>query len=130
MENTSGIYPCGSRVLIKPDEIERKTEGGIIIADTIAERHAMAQTTGYLVAIGPDAFIHKVEREGIKKKVVGYSEPFAKEGDRICFAKYGGLMLTGKDGYEYRVMNDEDITARVDKDVTFTGLKARKSLHE
>lgn len=130
MENTSGIYPCGNRVLILPDEIEEVTEGGIIIAETIAEKHAMSQTTGQLVEIGPDAFIHEVTRGPDGTTVSGYTAPWAQSGDRICFAKYGGLMLSGKDGKEYRLMNDKDITAKVDPEVTFTGLQARKSLHE
>ena len=53
--NKSGIYPTGRRILVKPDKIEETTEGGIIIRTQDLERHQQSQSTGYLVAAGPDA---------------------------------------------------------------------------
>ena len=111
--NSSGIYPRGDRILIKPEEIEKVTSGGIIIPDTEAEKYANAQTFGELVDVGPDAWSD-------------YTEPFAYVGERIMFAKYGGLKVTGKDGVEYRLSNDTDVTATVDKEVQFTELKGRE----
>ena len=129
MQNQSGIHPCGDRVLIKPDEIEEKTEGGIIIPDTVNEVHAMAQSIGTFVAAGPDAYVHSVtwDRQGQVIERRGYSESFAKPGDRVAFAKYGGLQVNGKDGKSYRIMNDEDITAVVEEGVNFTDLKSRQA---
>jgi co-chaperonin GroES (HSP10) len=133
MQNTSGIYPLGDRVLIKPDEIEKTSPGGIIIVDP-EERHAMAQSIGIVVAVGPDCWVDHVEVErgpdGARTRKVGFSEPFAKPGDRVCFAKYGGLQVPGRDGALYRIMNDVDITARVDDEVDFTDLKPRTAFHE
>ena len=54
--NRSGVTPVGYRVLVKPDVLEQKTKGGIIIAETIREGQDRAQTTGTLVAVGPDAW--------------------------------------------------------------------------
>jgi chaperonin GroES len=134
MENKSGIFPSGNRVVVKPDEIEKKTESGIYIPDQVAEKHAMAQTTGVLVATGPDAFFHKVEYverlidndfKTVERRISGYSEAFANIGDRIAFAKYGGLDVEGEDGNKYRILNDEDITARVNENVSFTDIKSR-----
>ena len=124
VENKSGIHPAGDRVLIKPDEVEKVTEGGIIIPDT-NERYAMAQSIGTVVEVGPDCWVDHVERgpEGVKTR--GFSQPFAKPGDRVCFAKYGGLQVPGKDGEQYRIMNDVDITARVEEGVDFTDWKPR-----
>ena len=56
--NKTGIYPSGNRVVVKPDNIEEMTEGGIIIAKTILDKHQEAQSTGVLVAVGPDSFCH------------------------------------------------------------------------
>ena len=137
MTYTNGIYPSGNRVVIKPDEIEKKTEGGIIIPDTEAEKHQMAQSTGVLVAVGPDAFQEYTtitERlidnqwKPVERTKTGFSEPFANVGDRVAFAKYGGLSVTGADGEQYRILNDMDITARVNDEVNFTDLHARKRL--
>jgi chaperonin GroES len=131
MKNESGIHPCGDRVLIRPDDIEEKTEGGIIIPGSVSELHAMAQSIGTFIAAGPDAWTHFVEREtNGPVKCRGYSQPFAKPGDRVAFAKYGGLQVEGKDGVVYRLMNDEDVTAIVEEGVHFTDIKSRRSLNE
>jgi chaperonin GroES len=132
VKNQSGIHPCGDRVLIKPDDIEEKTAGGIIIPTNVGELHARAQSIGTFVEAGPDAWVHYVEKdsEGRAIKRRAYSQPFAKPGDRVAFAKYGGLQVEGKDGQVYRLMNDEDVTAIVEEGVSFTDLKARKALHE
>lgn len=131
MQNQSGIHPCGDRVLIKPDDIEEKTEGGIIIPGTVSELHAMAQSIGTFVAAGPDAYIDSVSRDSEGRVVErrGFSRPFATPGDRVAFAKYGGLQVTGKDGQVYRLMNDVDITAVVEPGVNFTDLKSRQAFH-
>lgn len=131
MKNESGIHPSLDRVLIKPDDIEEKTEGGIIIPETVGELHAMAQSIGTFVEAGPDAYTQYVEKdaEGRIVSIRGYSKPAAKPGDRVAFAKYGGLQVEGKDGKVYRLMNDEDVTAVVDEGVSFTDLKSRKAFH-
>lgn len=135
--NKSGIYPCGDRVLVKPDTLEEKTEGGIIIPATDRDRHQMAQATGVLVAMGPDVWTHSIETverlidgawKEVERKRTGYSEPFAKVGDRVSFAKYAGLQVTGEDGESYRILNDEDITTVVSEKVEFTDLKTRQRL--
>lgn len=128
MQNQSGIHPCGDRVLIRPDDIEEKTEGGIIIPGTVSELHAMAQSIGTFVAAGPDAYMDSVTRDSEGRVVErrGFSKSFAKPGDRVAFAKYGGLQVNGKDGQSYRLMNDVDITAVVEEGVNFTDLKSRQ----
>jgi chaperonin GroES len=93
--------PAGHRVLIKPDEIEEVSKGGIVLHTTNKDREADAQISGTLVAVGPNAW--KAFDDGV---------PWAKVGDKVLFAKYGGYPLKIK-GEMYRVMNDEDITAIV-----------------
>lgn len=131
----TGIEPAGNRVVVKPDDVERKTEGGIIIPDKQADQHAHAQTIGTLVAVGPDAWRHVTKKryrliDGefklVEMETSGYSKPFAEVGDRIAFAKYGGLVVEGEDGEQYRILNDEDVTAKVSDEVSFTGLQSRK----
>jgi chaperonin GroES len=133
--NQTGITPSGNRVVVKPDDIETTTAGGIVIPETEAQKHAHAQSTGRLVAVGPDAWMHTtktVERlmdgqwKPVERVTTGYSGPFAKVGERVAFAKYGGLQVEGEDGEKYRILNDEDITARVSDEVNFTDIKSRK----
>jgi chaperonin GroES len=123
MENTSGIYPCGDRILVKPDKIEKK--GLIEIPDTITGKHMEAQISGVLVAVGPDAWTHYVKKGPSGTEVSGYSGPYAKVGDKVMFAKYGGINLEGKDGELYRVLNDDDLLCKVDEGVTFSALETR-----
>jgi chaperonin GroES len=115
MTNDSGIYPSGDRILIKPSKVETKTPGGIEIPDHVVDHYMMGQTDGVLVAVGPDAWDD-------------VSGPYAKIGERVMFAKYGGQRVWGKDGEEYRMMNDKDITARLDEGVTFTEFQARVAI--
>jgi len=135
--NGSGITPCGNRIVVKPDEIKETVgeESKIIVPDSVRESHMHAQSTGVLVAAGPDAFRHTVSTTHrriddrwvpYETKVSGYSEDFAKVGERVAFAKYGGLQVEGEDGVNYRILNDEDITARVSDGVNFTDIKTRE----
>ena len=131
-----GIRPLLNRVIVKPDDIEETTASGIIIPDQVAERHESAQATGTMVAIGPDAYINsrvEVERliDGGMKLVEVQTERYNPEhtpqvGDRIIFAKFGGIEVQGADGLKYRMLNDRDITAGADADVAYTGIESRK----
>lgn len=133
---TYGIKPLLNRVLVKPDDVEETTSAGIIIPDQVATKHEQAQATGTLVAIGPDAYVNshvEVRRliDGSMKLVETQTERYnpeecPKEGDRIIFAKYGGIEVLGADGLKYRMMNDKDITAGADAEVTYTGIESRK----
>lgn len=139
-QNRAGIWPAGDRVLVKADPIdeENEEERKIFIPEQVKLRYQQAQATGTLVAVGPDAFSHITERtytvhdggreELIEKKVRGYSQPFAKVGDRVAFAKFSGMRVKGEDKQEYIILNDEDITARVSDAVEFTELDTRKGL--
>ena len=133
--NKTGISPSGNRVIVLPDIVNRTTAGGIEIPETVAESRADAQSTGYLVAVGPDAWQHTTkiterlidnEWKVVERERIGFSEAFAKVGERVAFAKFGGLKVEGEDGKEYRILNDEDITARVSDGVSFTDLESRK----
>lgn len=95
------IEPAGHRVLVKVEEVEKKTAGGIIIADTIRDKMTEANIFGTIVKIGQNAW--KAFDDGV---------PWAKEGDRVAFAKYGGFVIEDPNTKEqFRLLNDEDITA-------------------
>jgi len=133
MKNESGIYPCGRRVLVRPDEIEETTESGLIVfgKDSDRERHEWGTSTGYLVAIGPDCWTHGVtvtHHEGTTTTTKdGFSGPFAEVGQRVSFAPQGGRMQDGKDGVSYRMLNDTDILAVVDEEVGFVSIPEARS---
>ncbi|MBV5327095.1 MAG: hypothetical protein JZU65_05570 [Chlorobium sp.] len=92
------IYPAGHRVLVKVDEIEEKTKGGIILVD--ADKQTEANIFGTLVVVGPTAW-----------KAFDDGEAWAKVGDKVAFAKYGGFIINDPETKEsFRLLNDEDIT--------------------
>jgi co-chaperonin GroES (HSP10) len=107
------LEPAGHRVIVKPDPLSALEEKemqqyeslqklNFEIADAKdKKRKQSAVHTGTLVAIGVNAW--KAYDDGI---------PWAKVGDRVHFAKYGGYVCE-EDGVQYRVLNDEDITAIV-----------------
>ena len=137
--NESGIYPAGNRVLVFADQINDKMKDSLIelLPDTV-EAQQSANASGTLVEAGPDAFLNVTYRtyayhengtkELTEEKVSGYSEPFAVAGDRISFAKYAGQKYRGKDGKRYLVLNDEDITCRLDDEVELTDLTVRQGV--
>lgn len=87
------FVPVLYRLKVKPDPIEEVTAGGIILSQVTKDREQGATVTGTVVAVGPSAF------EGAEVVQVG---------DRILFAKYGGLVH--KEGEEeFRFLNDEDL---------------------
>jgi co-chaperonin GroES (HSP10) len=98
MTKITGLAPAGHRILVKPDEVEEVSKGGIILDTRNKDREEHGQCFGTIVGIGPNAWnIHD-------------GEPWAKVGDRVLFARHGGfaIKISGK---LHRVMNDEDITA-------------------
>ena len=105
MENSSGITPVGHRVLVLPEQVDEVTESGIVLMTASQkEREALAQMYGLVVAMGNTCYNDQ-------------PAPWCKVGDRVSFAKYSGLLYTGLDEKEYRVINDLDIVATVEEGV-------------
>lgn len=93
-----GIFPAGHRVLVLPEEVKEKTDGGIYLPQQAKDREQAAMIVGTLIAVGPQAW------DGF-----GDGKPWADVGDVVIFAKYGGAVVKGTDGKDYRILNDEDI---------------------
>jgi chaperonin GroES len=92
------MRPINQNVLVKADEVEEKTAGGLYLPDENKQRKQHAAEIGTLVARCDDAF------EEMKPE----SQP--KPGDKVFFAKYAGAAVDGFDGEAYRLMKDVDIT--------------------
>jgi co-chaperonin GroES (HSP10) len=98
-QNNSGWIATGHRVLIRVDQVERKTASGIIIADITADKEQLAQDSGFVVEIGPTAYSDQ-------------SAPWCKVGDYVKFGRYAGQLVRPNetdDEKEYRVINDLDV---------------------
>lgn len=88
------IQPLADRVIVKPQEAEETTKGGIILPDTAKEKPMQ----GDIVAVSDG----KVTEEG--KKV----ELTVKVGDKVLYGKYSGTEIT-IEGNEYLIMRESDI---------------------
>lgn len=106
MKNESGINPTEYKILILPKAVEEKTTGGIIIPDQTKDRDQFAQMEGVLIAASPLAFTYAQPREWTE----GNGQP-PEPGDRVLFAKYAGSVVKGRDGKDYRLVNDKDVAA-------------------
>jgi co-chaperonin GroES (HSP10) len=117
LENTSGIYPAGYRILIKPDAVEEITPGGIYIPPSEKDKYQRAQQTGVVIALGPEAFDD-------------CAAAWAKPGDRVFFSRYEGDIITGEDGDDYRLVNDRCVLAHASDGIRLGDLDVkREPLH-
>jgi len=102
--NNSGFQPLDLKVLVMPDPVQDKV-GNIFIPEQAKEKEKFATVKGTLIAAGENAWEEAASRSA------NFTTP--KPGDRILIAKYGGILLTGDDGKDYRIMNDTDVIARL-----------------
>ena len=86
------VKPLGDRVLVKPDAVETKTAGGIIIPDTAQEK----TQRGVVVAVGDD-------KEKIKVSI----------GQKVIHDKYAGTQIQ-IDGVDHLVLKSNDLVAVVE----------------
>jgi chaperonin GroES len=86
------IKPLGDRVLVKLEDVEEKTAGGIFIPQTAQEK----TQTGMVEAVGEDELIK------------------VKSGDKIMYDKYAGTQVKDNDGTEYLLVRYSDILAVID----------------
>jgi chaperonin GroES len=98
--NNSGLRPLEYNIVVKPQDVERKTKGGLLLADSTIEKEEFGRTEGVIVATSPMAF---------KFDDWPADEPRPAPGDRIMFSKYNAKSFKGIDGGDYWIMKDKDV---------------------
>lgn len=93
------LKPLGDRVLVRREDAEEKTAGGIIIPDTSKEK----PSKGSVVAIG----------EGARDDKGNIIPMNLKVGDKVFFTKWGGTELK-VDDEELLIMKESDILAIIE----------------
>ena len=88
------IKPLYDRLLVKINNPEQTTEGGIIIPDSAKEK----PSEGEVIAVGPG----EIGEDG-KLKPMG-----VKEGDKVLFGKWSGTEVK-LDGNDLLIMKESDI---------------------
>ncbi len=92
------IVPLGDRVVIKNQEMNEVSKGGIILAGAAKEKPQMAE----VIAVGPGG---NVDGKEITMHV--------KEGQKVIYSKYAGNEVK-LDGEEYVIVRQSDILAIVE----------------
>ena len=94
------LKPLHDRVLVKREEQDAKSAGGIIIPDTVQEK----PMEGKVIAVGSGA-----------RNEDGKVTPLdVKAGDKILFGKWSGTEVT-IDGDELIIMKESDIMGIITK---------------
>lgn len=101
--NQSGLQPVDFKVLVLQDTVEEVSEGGIVIAREAVQKEQWKEVRATLIAVGGDAFND-------------WCDPRPKPGDRVVVREYSGYKITGKDGVEYQVCNDKDISLIIEEE--------------
>lgn len=111
--NNSGHKAYDKKILVRMDKVEEKV-GSLYLPPDARDKQQMAEIYGTVIDVGVNAFgeaVDEAERRGAAADI-------PKPGDRICLARYAGILLhqkRTKDGNEYRMCNDEDVVAVVEE---------------
>jgi chaperonin GroES len=92
------LRPLHDRIIIKRIDQEAKTQSGIVIPESAAEK----PDQGEVIAVGPG------RRDNDGKRIV----PDIQVGERVLFGKYAGQPVK-VDGAELIVLREEDVVAVV-----------------
>lgn len=92
------IQPLGDRILVKAQEAEEKTKGGIVLPDTAKEK----PQEGKVIAVGKGKLLEDGTIKPLEVKV----------GDVILYGKYSGTEIN-HNGEDYLILKEDDILAIV-----------------
>ena len=93
------VRPLGDRIVVRRQDAEDKTAGGILLPDTAKNK----PQKGKVLAVGDG----KMDDDG-KRIPLDVSE-----GDEVLYSKYGGTEIK-IDGEELLVLRESDVLARVE----------------
>jgi len=96
--------PKGYKILIALPEVEEATEGGIIKSSDSQREESIATVVGWVMAMGPDAYVNYGRFP---------SGPYCEVGDWVVFRAFSGTRIKIH-GKEFRLINDDTVEAVVD----------------
>jgi chaperonin GroES len=94
------LKPLDDRVVVKPEEAEETTAGGIVLPDAAREKPMM----GKVVAVGDG----KLLDNGSRAKVG------VKKGEIVLYGKYAGSDVE-VDGTDYKILRESEILGVLEK---------------
>lgn len=115
------LRPCGHKVLIKQDEIKETVtladgvEFELFESERTKKLERASLQTGTIVALGPSAWkaFREIDENGVERN----GRPWAKVGDKVSYAKFGGAFI--EDPFteqEYVILNDEDVHCIIEEE--------------
>ncbi|RJG51642.1 co-chaperone GroES [Motilimonas pumila] len=94
------IRPLHDRVIVKRQEQESKSAGGIVLTGSAAEK----STRGEVIAVGNGRILENGEVKALDVKV----------GDKVIFSEGYSVKTEKLDGEEVLIMSESDILAIVE----------------
>lgn len=94
------IRPLHDRVIIKREEIESKSAGGIVLTGSAAAK----STRGKVIAVGKGRILENGTIQALDVKV----------GDSVIFSEGYGVKTEKLDGEEVLILSENDILAIVE----------------
>jgi len=94
------VKPLEDRVLVKQDEAEEVTTGGIVLPDAAKEK----PQRGTVVGVGPGKLTDTGKR----------GEMGLKKGDKVFYGKYAGTEVE-IDSKKYVILRETDVLAVIEK---------------
>jgi chaperonin GroES len=94
------VKPLGDRIVIRREEAEDKTAGGILLPDNAKNK----PQRGTVLAIGAG----KMLKDGSRRA------PQVKDGDKVLFTAWAGDEYKDRDTHNIIIMREEDILAVLD----------------
>ena len=94
------IRPLHDRVIIKREEVESKSAGGIVLTGSAAEK----STRGKVIAVGKGRVLDNGDIQALDVKV----------GDSVIFSEGYGVKTEKLDGEEVLILSENDILAIVE----------------
>ena len=95
------VKPLGDRIVVRRQEAEDKTAGGILLPDSAKDK----PQRGKVLAVGAGRQLKDGTRKGVQVKV----------GEHVLFTAWAGEEYKDGQGGKILIMREEDILAVVDE---------------
>lgn len=99
-----GLRATGFALIVAVAPVAEQSKGGIFIPDSAREKEKLTGVQGRIVSMSPACFDHGQ-----------FGDAVPGVGSVVQFAKLAGVMTTGADGREYRIIQDKDVMAIVEE---------------
>lgn len=94
------LLPLEDRIVVKPQDAEEKTAGGIVLPDTAREKPLM----GKVIAVGAGKLLDNGSRTAMN----------VKKNDVVLYGKYSGSDIE-IDGEDYKILRESEVLGIVEK---------------